>query len=119
MKTSKKSRLIKPWVAIVWHDVQDDTNEWKHGEPGIEPVTVTTVGILYERKKGYVVVVRDLYQDDEGGPVTGGRIAIPKGMIVSMVELEKKHDAGRNRKEGKRVDVRGSGEGLRPGEEKP
>lgn len=118
MKKSRTSNS-KPWVAIVWHDVQDDTNEWKHGEPGIEPVTVTTVGILYEKKKNFVVVVRDLYRDDEGGPVTGGRIAIPKGMIVSMVELEKKHDTRRNSENSGGLGERGAGEGLRPGAKEP
>ena len=84
----------------------------------LEPVQVTTVGILYAKKKGHVVVVRDLYQDDDD-PVTGGRIAIPTGMIVEMVELEKKSDTGRNLKDRKRSGERGQGEGLRPSEEKP
>lgn len=68
----------------------EDVAEWKHGEPEIAPVLVLTVGILYAKKKDHIIVIRDLYQDqDNGDPVTGGRIAIPKGMIVSVTELNK------------------------------
>lgn len=97
----KKASPYRPWVAIVWKDVIDDTNEWQHGDPTIEPVAVTTVGILYEKKKDHILVVRDLYIDDNGGPVTGGRVAIPKGMIVSITELEKKNEEKRNPRERK------------------
>jgi hypothetical protein len=83
-----KSSPYRPWVAVVWRDVLDDTNEWQHGEPNLEPVQVTTVGILYEKKKDHILIVRDLYMDDVGEPVTGGRVAIPKGMIVKITELE-------------------------------
>ena len=86
----------RPWVAVVWKDVLDDSNEWQHGPPTLEPVAVTTVGILYEKKKDHILIIRDLYIDDNGEPVTGGRVAIPKGMIVSITELEKKNDTRRN-----------------------
>jgi hypothetical protein len=115
----KKVSSIRPWVAVIWHDVLDDSNEWKHGVPNLAPVAVTTVGILFEKKKDHILVVRDLYIDDAGEPVTGGRVAIPRGMIVSMTELEKKNEAGRNPQGSKRSDERGQGEGLRPSEEKP
>ena len=88
-------------MAVIWKDVLDDTNEWQHGSPTIEPVAVTTVGILFEKKKDHILIVRDLYIDDTGEPVTGGRVAIPKGMIVSITELEKKNDTGRNPQNGK------------------
>jgi hypothetical protein len=106
-------------VAVLWLDVLDDTNEWQHGEPSLEPVQVTTVGILYEKKKDHILIVRDLYIDDAGEPVTGGRVAIPKGMIVAIIELEKKNDTGRNSENRKRSGERGAGEGLRASEEKP
>jgi hypothetical protein len=50
---------------------------------------ITTVGILYHTKKDHIVVVRDLYSDD-GGFVTGGRLAIPKGVVKEIIELEAK-----------------------------
>lgn len=107
-KTSKSPKRKKtsstkprPWVAVVWKDVLDDTNEWQHGEPTIAPVEVTTVGILYEKKKDHILIVRDLYIDDAGEPVTGGRVAIPRGMIVAITELEKKNDARRNPQDSK------------------
>lgn len=83
-------------MAVIWKDVLDDSNEWQHGPPTIEPVAVTTVGILYEKKKDHILIIRDLYIDDNGEPVTGGRVAIPKGMIVSITELEKKNDTRRH-----------------------
>ena len=118
-RKKNKASPYRPWVAVVWKDVIDDTNEWQHGPPTLEPVAVTTVGILYEKKKDHILIVRDLYIDDNGGPVTGGRVAIPKGMIVSITELEKKNDTGRDIKDRKRIDKRGAGEGLRPSQEEP
>lgn len=95
------SNKPRPWVAVIWKDVLDDSNEWQHGPPTLEPVAVTTVGILYEKKKDHILIIRDLYIDDNGEPVTGGRVAIPKGMIVSITELEKKNDARRNPQDSK------------------
>jgi hypothetical protein len=76
-------------VAVLWYDIVDDTNDWKHGEPTIEPMLITTVGILYNTKKDHIILVRDLYSD-EGGFVTGGRLAIPKGVIKEIIMLEAK-----------------------------
>lgn len=68
----------------------EDVAAWQHGEPDVEPVEVLTVGILWAKKKDHILVIRDLYaEQDSGDPVTGGRIAIPKGMIVSLKELNK------------------------------
>jgi hypothetical protein len=77
-------------VAVRWRDVVEDVAAWQHGEPDVEPVEVLTVGILWAKKKDHILVIRDLYaEQDSGDPVTGGRIAIPKGMIVSLKELNK------------------------------
>lgn len=74
-------------VLVEWHDVFDGGAEWTHPEtPDPKPVLVRTVGFLKAEAKKHITIARDYY--DEGGRrVHGGLIAIPRGMIVRIVEL--------------------------------
>lgn len=46
---------------------------------------VITVGILWRDCGSYLLILRDFYYDHAASQwVTGGRIAIPKGVIVAM-----------------------------------
>lgn len=61
---------------------------WGDGTEGVRPVVVHTIGVLLQRTKEFVVVVRDAYWDRTSGEVvTGGRLALPTGMIIKTIKL--------------------------------
>jgi len=84
-----KPRPPKPFkiVKVTWRDIVDDSNEWRHGEFDLDPVTVITVGTLWRKTKASLTLVRDLYWSGSEY-VTGGRIVIPTGTIVAIDELD-------------------------------
>lgn len=86
----KAKKLSAPYhiEEVQWNDTHEDSNEWQHGEPTIAPVLVRTVGHLFSETKSHLILVRDYYLDEAGQPVTGGRIAIPRGMIAKRTVLK-------------------------------
>lgn len=82
----KKKKKPSP-VMVIWKDILDDEPTWKHGEVSMEPQEIETVGFLLKNEKDKVIIVRDHYLD-EGEMVTGGRLVIPKGVIVKIVKLK-------------------------------
>lgn len=75
-------------MAVVWRDILEDVNGWLDAKVKLEPVYVTTVGILFMDYPDYLLIVRDMYYNPEINEwVLGGRMAIPKGVIVSQVKL--------------------------------
>lgn len=75
-------------VLVRWTDIVDDGAEWKEGDFKLEPVLVRTVGMIWRKNKAHLTLVRDVYKADDGSYVTGGRIVIPSGTIVSIDELD-------------------------------
>ena len=77
-------KKLKP-VLVEWHDILDGGSEWSDGHE-LEPVTVLTAGFLLSKGQKHIVVVRDYY-DHEEKRTLGGRLAIPVGCIVRLVNL--------------------------------
>jgi hypothetical protein len=78
---------LKPLRAVMveWHDILDGGGEW-HDDGDLAPVTVSTVGYLVSKGPKHIVVVRDYY-DHDNKRVFGGKLAIPVGCIVRIVNL--------------------------------
>lgn len=92
----------------------EDTPRWGDGTEGLAPVTVYTVGAVLEKHRGHVVVARDIYWDpDSGSLVTGGRLALPNGMIVSKAKIGEIHAPNGNSGRGKATDHGGPTQVLR------
>lgn len=73
-------------VLVEWSDILDGGGEWQDDGHDLEPVTVYTAGFLLSKGPKHIVVVRD-YFDHEGKRTLGGRLAIPVGCIVRIVNL--------------------------------
>lgn len=97
---AKKAKDPVPYL-VIWKDIVDDDNEWKRGDVKLEPQLITTVALLIKKEKDKITLVRDHYVD-EHDMVTGGRLVIPRGVIVEMHKLVKevKHETGRNPQNG-------------------
>lgn len=72
-------------VIVEWSDILDGGGEW-HDSGELEPVTVYTAGFLLSKGPKHIVIVRDYY-DHEDKRTLGGRLAIPVGCIVRIVNL--------------------------------
>lgn len=77
-------KKLKP-VLVEWSDILDGGAEW-HDDGNLEPVTVFTVGFLLSKGPKHIVVIRDYY-DMDNKRTLGGRLAIPVGCIVKIVNL--------------------------------
>jgi hypothetical protein len=77
-------KKLKP-VLVEWADILDGGAEW-NDEHELEPVTVFTAGFILSKGPKHIVVVRDYY-DHEEKRTLGGRLAIPVGCIVRIVNL--------------------------------
>jgi len=74
-------------VMVFWKDILDDEPIWKKGKVELEPPVVLTVGFIIHKDKEKIIISRDHYLEDDE-QVTGGRLAILKGVIVKIVKLK-------------------------------
>ncbi len=87
VQSSTAPKIMK-LVLVKWHDIVDDGGEWAPSDFKLEPVLVHTVGIIWRKNKAHLTLVRDVYKADDGSYVTGGRVVIPTGTVVSINELD-------------------------------
>lgn len=76
-------------VVVTWHDAFSEFESWTPvSEIDDAPCVVQTVGFLLPGVKAdHVVVVQSLYVDGDGEREVDGVLAIPVGMVKSMMVL--------------------------------